>query len=185
MVTVRSSMVYRTGMVDRSSMVYRTGIVDRCGMVARCVVWAHGVVGGRSMIRSWCVVSRRSVIRSRSLMSGRCMMSGGRVVGGRGVVGRRVSNSIVLHISHVSVVVVSMVLDMLGPAIRKEDRVGSLYITRTISNLSSIEVGSGILVMHSVLVAVGFRLLLVGWCVIGAGGRVRCWYHRMCMGCMG
>merc|ERR1719317_904906 len=91
---------------------------------------------------------------SRGMMS-RGMMS--RSIGGM---------SIILDISHISSVVVSMIVDVLGPAIGKEDRVGPLYIARAISALSGIEVGSRVIIMHSILVAVGFGLLLVGWCMM-------------------
>merc|ERR1712105_162469 len=126
------------------------GMVDR-GMMDRGMVdWS---------MMDWGMVHRGMV--NRGMMD-------------RNMVGRSIGNSIILDISHISTVVVSMIVDMLGPAIRKEDRVGSLYITRTISNLASIEVGSRILIMHSILIAVRFRLLLVHWCMVRDRCMVRC-----------
>merc|ERR1719308_247080 len=133
-------------MMDRS-MVDR-GMVDR-GMMDRGMM-DRGMVN-RGMM-SWGMISR-------SMMS-RGMMS-------RSVVGRSIGGmSIILDISHISSVVVSMIVYVLGPAIRKENRVGPLYIARAISALSGIEVGSRVIIMHSILVAVGFGLLLVGWCMM-------------------
>merc|ERR1712121_550838 len=48
-----------------------------------------------------------------------------------------------------------MVVDVLGSAGGKENRVGSLNITVPIPRFSSVEVGSRVVVMDSVLVAVG------------------------------
>merc|ERR1712212_1263551 len=101
---------------------------------------------------------------SRGVVDDGGMVDGGCVVGSRARVSWSISSTLVLDISNISTIVVGMVLDMLGPAIRKEDRVGSLYITRTIGHLSSIEVGSRILVVHSILVAVGLGLFLVHMC---------------------
>ena len=86
-------------------------------------------------------------------MVGRCRgMVGGRII---------VSLSFIRHISHIAVVVVGMVADMLGPAIGQHHRVGALHVTRGVRRLPSVEVSSGVVVMDPVLVAVGLGLLLL------------------------
>ena len=127
---------------------------------------SRGCVVGRgdSMHHGRGMMDSRGVVDDGGMMDDGGMVDGGCVVGSRARVSRSISSTLVLDISNISTIVVGVVLDMLGPAIRKEDRVGSLYITRTIGHLSSIEVGSRILVVHSILVAVGFGLLLVDRC---------------------
>ena len=70
-------------------------------------------------------------------------------------------NSLVGNISNISVVVVGCVLDVLGPAIRKSNRVFSYNGTVSISTLSSIEGSFGVVISNSIGVGVGFRGLLI------------------------
>ena len=63
-------------------------------------------------------------------------------------------NSFVRYISNISIVVVSSVLNVLGSAIRKSNRVGSIR-TISISSLSSIKGSLGVVVRYSVGVGVG------------------------------
>ena len=112
-------------------------------------------------------------------MVGRC-----RLVGRGGVVGlslRVMRLSLVGDISNISVVVVSGVLDMLGPAIRKSNAVGSSHGTVAISSLSSVELGLGVVISNSILESIRCGLLLVdrgsmvgrlGGRVVGGGSRV-------------
>ena len=69
-------------------------------------------------------------------------------------------DSLVGDLSDISIVVVRGVLDMLGTAIRKSNRVRSSNNTGTISSLSSIEVSLGVVISNSILVSVRFVLAL-------------------------
>merc|ERR1719320_731356 len=88
------------------------------------------------------------------------------VVGGRlgGCIGlglRVVGNSLVGHISNITVVVVSGVVHGLGPAIRESNGVGSGDGTIAIRGLSSVEGSLGVVISNTILVGVGLRSLLV------------------------
>ena len=93
------------------------------------------------------------------------VVSRGRGVGGLsgGIrLGLRVDgNSLVGDISDVSVVVVSGVLDVLGPAIGKSNRVFSGNSSVGISGLSSVEGSLGVIISNSVGERVGLRSLLL------------------------
>ena len=93
-------------------------------------------------------------------MVGRC---GGMVGRLRSMVGHliEVSFSLICDIRHIAIVVVSMVGDMLGPAIRQCHRVGSLNVARTVRRLPCIEVGPRVVVMHSILKTVWLGLVRV------------------------
>merc|ERR1712168_374402 len=58
---------------------------------------------------------------------------------------------------------------MLGTAIRKSNRVRSLSIASTITGLSSVEVGVGVVISNSVGVSVGRRLIRVSRSMVGGG----------------
>ena len=62
-------------------------------------------------------------------------------------------------LSHVPIVVVSSVLDMLDPAIRQRHGVGSSHYI-AITRLSSVEVGLGVVISHAVLESIGLLLTL-------------------------
>ena len=70
-------------------------------------------------------------------------------------------NSLIGDISNISVVVVSGVLDVLGPAIRKSDSVFSGHSSVGIRGLSGIEGSLGIIISNSVGERVGFNGLLL------------------------
>merc|ERR1719320_988434 len=74
---------------------------------------------------------------------------------------RVVGNSLVRHISNITVVVVSGVVHGLGPAIRKSNGVGSGDGTIAIRGLSSVEGSLGVVISNTILVGVGLRSLLV------------------------
>merc|ERR1711887_138713 len=65
------------------------------------------------------------------------------------------SSALVGHLSHVSVNIVGVVVDMLDTAIRKVDRVGALPCSSAIVSLRSIKASSRVVVRHSILVGVG------------------------------
>merc|ERR1711990_312167 len=71
------------------------------------------------------------------------------------------SSALVGHLSHVSVNIVGVVVDMLDTAVRKVDRVGALPGSSAIVSLRSIKVSSRVVVGHSVLVGVGGNLVRV------------------------
>ena len=69
--------------------------------------------------------------------------------------------SLVSDISQVSRVMVCVVLDMLHPSIRQQDTVASLHITVPVTALSSLKVGTAVVVMDTVLVVVRVGSLFV------------------------
>merc|ERR1719228_2070658 len=70
-------------------------------------------------------------------------------------------NSLIRNISNISSIIISMVVNILGTSIRKSNSVGSFNITITISSLPSIVVSTRVVIMYSVLIAVGSWLLFV------------------------
>ena len=81
------------------------------------------------------------------------------------------SSSIIGNISNISSISISLVVNMLGTAIRKSNRVRSSSITSTITSLSSIEVGIGVVISNSISVGVRRRLIRISrLSVVGRGG---------------
>jgi len=72
------------------------------------------------------------------------------------------SSSFISHISNIASIAISLVSNMLGTAIRKSNRVRSLGIASTITCLSSLEVGVGVVISYSIGVGVGGDLIRVG-----------------------
>ena len=81
-------------------------------------------------------------------------------------------NSLVRDISNISIVVVSSVLDVLGSAVRKSNRVRSNNSAISISRFSSLESSLGVIIRNSIGVGVWFRGLLL--LVVGGRGVIRC-----------
>ena len=81
--------------------------------------------------------------------------------------------SLICDISDITVVVVSMVLDVLGATVREEDRVGSFNIPLSIMNFSVVKVGSRVIIMDSILKTVGFGFFLVNGGVVRGRSMVR------------
>merc|ERR1719500_1709431 len=71
------------------------------------------------------------------------------------------SSALVGHLSHVSVNVVGVVVDVLDAAVRKVDRVGSLPSSSAIVRLRSVETSARVVVGHSVLIGVGGNFVRV------------------------
>jgi len=71
------------------------------------------------------------------------------------------SSSFIGHISNIASIAISLVGNMLGTAIRKSNRVRSLSVSGTITGLSSVEVGVGVVISNSVGVSVGGGLIRV------------------------
>ena len=92
--------------------------------------------------------------------------------------------SLVSDISHVSRVMVCVVLDMLHPAVRQEDAVASLHITVTVTALSCVKVGSAVVVMDAVLVVVRVGSLFVDRSVVYRGVVYRSMVYRSREGSM-
>ena len=65
------------------------------------------------------------------------------------------SNTIVSHISNITIIIIGMVVDMLDTAIRKVDRVGSFNNTGTIIGLSLVESSTRVVISNSIGVRVG------------------------------
>merc|ERR1719468_1095226 len=105
------------------------GVMQRCGVTVSGGVVHHrgGVIGGRV------VGSRGGVIGSRLRVIG----SGGGVMG----------HTLVAHISDETVVVISVVLDVLGATVGKQDTVAALDIAGGVGHLGGVEVGSTVLVV--------------------------------------
>merc|ERR1719360_250940 len=137
------------------------GVMQRCGVTVSGGVVHHrsGVIGGRV------VGSRGRVIGSRLRVIG----------GGVGVMG----HTLVAHISDETVVVISVVLDVLGATVGKQDTVAALDIAGGVGHLGGVEVGSTVLVVDSVLVAVWLGLLFVHWLRMVVWGG---WWWRMVVG---
>merc|ERR1712168_1603328 len=113
------------------------------------------------------VMDDRGVMSNRGMVSNRGVMNSGRVMGSRGIGG-----SFILDISHITGIVISMILHVLGSPVRKEDRVGTLDVAGAISIFAGIEVGSCVIVMDTVLVAVRFWLFFVDWSMMGSRSNV-------------
>merc|ERR1719228_3230648 len=73
------------------------------------------------------------------------------------------SSSFISNISNISIISISMVVHMLGTAIRKSNRVRSRDSSCTISSLFSIESSVGVVISNSVCVGVRGRLIRVSW----------------------
>merc|ERR1712055_812047 len=65
------------------------------------------------------------------------------------------SNTIISDISNITIIIIGMIVDMLGTAIRKVDRVGTFYNTSTIIGLSLVEGSTGVVISNSIGVRVG------------------------------
>ena len=79
-------------------------------------------------------------------------------------------------LSHISIVVVSCVLDMLDPSVWESYGVRARH-NITITGLSSVEISFGVVIGNSVLVGVGF--ILASWFMVGFWG-----ISWSCMDCM-
>merc|ERR1719350_1114744 len=64
-------------------------------------------------------------------------------------------NTIIGHISNITIIIIGVVVDMLDTAIRKVDRVGSFNNTGTIIGLSLVESSTRIVISNSIGVRVG------------------------------
>merc|ERR1719477_337305 len=73
------------------------------------------------------------------------------------------SSSFIGNISNISIISISMVVYMLGTAIRKGNRVRSRDSSCTISNLLSIESSVGVVISNSVSIGIGGGLIRVSW----------------------
>merc|ERR1712106_123482 len=64
------------------------------------------------------------------------------------------SNSIISDISNITIIIISMIGNMLSTAIRKVDRVGTFYNTGTIIGLSLVEGSTRVVISNSICVSV-------------------------------
>merc|ERR1712025_1188338 len=65
------------------------------------------------------------------------------------------SNTFISDISNITIIIIGMIVDMLGTAIRKVDRVGTFYNTSTIIGLSLVEGSTRVVISNSIGVRVG------------------------------
>merc|ERR1719481_1690466 len=65
------------------------------------------------------------------------------------------SNTIISDISNITIIIIGMIVDMLGTAIRKVNRVGTFYNTSTIIGLSLVEGSTRVVISNSIGVRVG------------------------------
>ena len=85
----------------------------------------------------------------------------------------KVSLALICDICHIAIVVVSMVGDMLGPAIRQCHRVGAFNVACTVGGLPCVEVCPCVVVVHSILKTVRLGLIRVDRRSRGMIGRCR------------
>merc|ERR1719427_178200 len=128
-----------------------------------------------SMITSsnyWSMGNNRSSMVSGSSVNNRGSMVSRGSVDNRGSIGRSSLNnwsiridsgSFISNISNISIISISMVVHMLGTAIRKSNRVRSRDSSCTISSLFSIECSIGVVVSNSISIGVRRRLIRVSW----------------------
>jgi hypothetical protein len=81
------------------------------------------------------------------------------------------SSSFIGNISNISFIPISLVVNMLGTAIRKSNRVRSSNTASTITCLSSIESSLGEVICNTVGVGVGRSLIRVSWLSISLNNR--------------
>merc|ERR1719147_595717 len=81
------------------------------------------------------------------------------------------SNTIISGISNITIIIIGMIVDMLGTAIRKVDRVGTFYNTSTIIGLSLVEGSTRVVISNSIGVRVGRGLSKV-WLGISTNSMV-------------
>merc|ERR1719347_1145087 len=65
------------------------------------------------------------------------------------------SNTIISDISNITIIIIGMIVDMLGTAVREVDRVGTFYNTSTIIGLSLVEGSTRVVISNSIGVRVG------------------------------
>jgi len=65
------------------------------------------------------------------------------------------SNTLIGHISNITIIIIGMIVDMLNTAIRKVNRVGSFNNTSTIIGLSLVESSTRVVISNSIGVRVG------------------------------
>merc|ERR1719412_3034034 len=116
------------------------------------------------------MVDGGGMVDGSSMVSRGGMMNRGSMVGRGGMINLRIGSiSLVGDISNIAIVATSGVLDVLGPAVRKSNRVGALDIAVVITSLSSVEGSLGVVVSNSVLEGVGLGGLVIGNGVVGGG----------------
>merc|ERR1719317_316738 len=107
---------------------------------------------------------------NRGSMVGRGSMDNGSSMVGRGSMDNGSlwidSSSVISNISNIAFIAISLVVHVLGTAIRESNRVGSSSIASTITSLSSVESSLGVVISDSVGVGVRGRLIRVSWLMI-------------------
>jgi hypothetical protein len=145
----RSWLVDWGRLVDRGRLIGRS-ISRSIGRRGRLVGWGRSISWSRSVGRGRGISRCRGVSRSRGI--------------GRLAVSRVGSLASVDNIGNVATVgIIHLVVDGLGPAVRKSHRVGAAGGI-AITVLTSIELGA-IVVIHSVVVGIDWRRI-IGWLLV-------------------
>merc|ERR1719420_1195056 len=80
------------------------------------------------------------------------------------------SSSLIGNISNIAFIAISLVVDMLGTAIRESNRVRSSSIASTITSLSSVESSLGVVISNSIGIGVRRGFIRVSWLsMVGRG----------------
>ena len=95
------------------------------------------------------------------------------------------SSALVGHLSHVSVNIVGVVVDVLDPSVGQVDGVVSLPGSGAIVRLLSVKAGSRVVVSHGILIGVGGDLVRVGLGVVGWSRLVSNWSRGVHRGSRG
>merc|ERR1740128_645970 len=102
-------------------------------------------------------MTKTDSVSNDSSMSKTESMSNGTCVGNR-MSSNSVSisgNSVISDISNITIIIISMIGNMLSTAIRKVDRIRSFYNTGTIIGLSLVKGSTGVVISNSIGVSVG------------------------------
>ena len=122
------------------------------------------------------MVGRGSMVDRGGMVGRGGMVDRGSMVGRGGMMNLRVAGvSLVGDIGNITLIATSGVLDVLGPAVGKGNRVRSLDVSVAILVLGGVEGSLGVVISNSVLEGVGLGGLvvglgMVGGCVVGRGG---------------
>merc|ERR1712168_63929 len=114
----------------------------------------------RSSMDNWGSVVSRGSVHNWGSMDNRGSI-GRSSLNNRGI--RIDSGSFISNISNISIISITMVVHMLGTAIRKSNRVRSRDSSCTISSLFSIESSVGVVIGNSISIGVRGRLIRVSW----------------------
>merc|ERR1719435_848104 len=114
--------------------------------------WVSNSMSHRVGNNSWVSNSMGNWVSNNSMVSQRVSNSMSNWVSNSVSIG---SNTIISHISNITIIIIGMIGNMLGTAIRKVDRVGTFHNTGTIIRLSLVEGSTRVVISNSIGVRVG------------------------------